>query len=164
MKKFHYIALLWLAFAIQETVSAQEIYNFVLENATRTANSPTSSFAQSRIAQFKRTTLTYIKIKALDSPMEVSGQSLDNQAFFLTEFINYYFREVLSAKRLSPEKKAELTEVFQNASRRYPLFEEDDTTLSEAYMNEPNHLTPFSLNTDWQKAHNAVKQRLAEKR
>lgn len=51
---------------------AQEVYNMVLDNATRQVNAPTTNFTQTRIAQFKRTTLVYIKRKAFETMPEVT--------------------------------------------------------------------------------------------
>ncbi|MBR1387071.1 MAG: hypothetical protein IJ553_01500 [Alloprevotella sp.] len=147
-----------------QVVSAQEIYNFVLENATRVANSPTSSFTQSRVAQFKRTTLTYIKLQALDNMTELSGQFLDNQAFFLSEFLDAYFQTAYTSKKKSPERLKEIVEIFQNASFHNPLFDDDNVNETQAYVTEPNHITPFSTNTDWQKAYNEVRETLGLKR
>ena len=47
--------LLFFAFlsAFIPTMKAQEIYNYVLNNAQRTVQSPTAGFTQTRIAQFK---------------------------------------------------------------------------------------------------------------
>ena len=64
-----YSSLLALLLA-PNTLKAQEVYNMVLENATKTVNSPSKSFTQVKIAQFKSTALVYLK-KTYDHCLEL---------------------------------------------------------------------------------------------
>ena len=47
-----FVTLLFMAFLSQAQLGAQEVYNLVLANATRTVNSPTASYTQTQIAPF----------------------------------------------------------------------------------------------------------------
>ena len=69
------------------TAKTQEVYNYVLNNAIRTVQSPTSGFTQTRIAQFKQTALTYLRKKATETMPEVTDQFLNTQAYYMSEFI-----------------------------------------------------------------------------
>ena len=57
------------------TAKTQEVYNYVLNNAIRTVQSPTSGFTQTRIAQFKQTALTYLRKKATETMPEEIGRA-----------------------------------------------------------------------------------------
>ena len=55
MKKFLPIILLLCFLPLK--MSAQDVYNYLLDATTNTVNNPTSTYTQVRIAQFKRTAL-----------------------------------------------------------------------------------------------------------
>lgn len=131
---------------------AQEVFNYVLDNATRTVNSPTSGYSQTRIAQFKRTTLIYIHKKAFENNTQVSTQFLNTQAFYLSEFITLFFNEILKDKKLGEDLRKSKIKLFMDASVSNPLFKDDDQETTMAYILEGNEITPFCINTDWQKA------------
>ena len=120
------------------TAKTQEVYNYVLNNAIRTVQSPTSGFTQTRIAQFKQTALTYLRKKATETMPEVTDQFLNTQAYYMSEFITLFF----------------------DASKSNPLFDDTDTETTDSYILEGNQLTPFSLNTDWPRAYAAAKDNI----
>ena len=82
MKQF-FVFFVFLLCNLQAAYS-QEVYDLVLANATRAVNSPTSSYAQTQIAQFKRTALIYLKRKAFEQVKEVPASFLDTQAYYLS--------------------------------------------------------------------------------
>lgn len=139
---------------------AQEVYNLVLNNATRIVNSPVSSYTQTQIAQFKRTALVYLKSKAFEESDTVPSAFLDTQAYYLSEFITLYFDQIVKLKKVAPELRKERIVLFMDASASNPLFEDKDEETTMAYVKDENELTPFSLDTDWQKAYAAVKSQL----
>ena len=50
--------------------------------------------------------------------------------------------------------------LFMDASISNPMFDDNDEETTMSYVKDGNELTPFSLNTDWQKAYAAVKSQL----
>ena len=50
--------------------------------------------------------------------------------------------------------------IFLDATVSNPLFGDTDEEVIYAYIKEGTELTPFSLDTDWQKAFAAVKSQL----
>lgn len=153
-----FIAFLTLA-AIP--VKAQDVYNFVLENATRIVNNPTSSFTQTRIAQFKRTVLVYMRGKAHEQYTDgVTHNFLNTQAYYLSEFLTLFFDELMKDKGCDEEVRKKKILLFMDASVSNPLFDDLDRETTYAYINEPEELTPFSLDTDWQKAYYAAMSQL----
>ena len=131
---------------------AQDVYNYVLETAEKVVNNPLSTYTNIKISQFKYTSLKYIKRKALEKNKEVSNQFLDVQAYNMSEFLSLFFKEAISKPNLSPERKKELIFMFMDASCSNPLFEDEDIETTQSYISEGNELTPFSLDTDWEKA------------
>ena len=149
-----YSSLLALLLA-PNTLKAQEVYNMVLENATKTVNSPSKSFTQVKIAQFKSTALVYLKKKAFENSKEVN-----TQAYYLSEFIFLFFTQILKDHKLSDEERRKKIYLFMDASLSNPLFNDPDTETTQSYIKEGSELTPFSLDTDWQKAWHAAKSQL----
>lgn len=157
------LTLIFLTLATTPT-KAQEVYNLVLSNAIRVVNSPTSGFAQTQIAQFKRTTLVYIKSKAFEQTDSIPASFLDTQAYYLSEFITLFFDEILKSKKMSDEKKRDRIYLFMDASVSNPLFNDPDEETTMAYIKDSGEITPFSINTDWEKAYAAVKDAIKSKK
>ena len=116
-----YSSLLALLLA-PNTLKAQEVYNMVLENATKTVNSPSKSFTQVKIAQFKSTALVYLKKKAFENSKEVKEEFLNTQAYYLSEFIFLFFTQILKDHKLSDEERRKKIYLFMDASLSNPLF------------------------------------------
>ena len=129
----------------------------VLDNATRIVNSPTSSFLNTQIAQFKRTALTYIKSKAFERTDSVPAKFLNTQAYYLTEFLNLFFAEMIKIKDLPEKARKQRILRFMDASACNPLFHDPDEETTLSFVENGGEVTPFSLDTDWQKAYLAAK-------
>ena len=136
---------------------AQEVYDMVLDNATRIVNSPTSSFLNTQIAQFKRTALIYIKSKAFERTDSVPAKFLNTQAYYLTEFLNLFFAEMIKIKDLPEKARKQRILRFMDASACNPLFHDPDEESTLSFVENGGEVTPFSLDTDWQKAYLAAK-------
>lgn len=132
----------------------------VLENATKTVNSPSKSFTQVKIAQFKSTALVYLKKKTFENSKEVKEEFLNTQAYYLSEFIFLFFTQILKDHKLSDDERRKKIYLFMDASLSNPLFNDPDTETTQSYIKEGSELTPFSLDTDWQKAWHAAKSQL----
>lgn len=154
-----YLTVLFL-FLFSLGCQAQDVYNYVLSSATRVVNSPTSSYTQTQIAQFKRTALVYLKKKAFEQQSNVSAEFLNTQAYFLSEFVTLFFDEILKSKRLSETKRREKILLFMDASVSNPLFNDPDQETTMSFITDGGEITPFCLNTNWQKAFAAAKSQL----
>lgn len=149
MKKTAFLLLLpLLLLAAGLQCQAQEVFNMVLQSATRVVNSPTSNFTATRVAQFKRTALTYMRDKAFEQSDSVKVAFLDTQAYYLSEFTTLFFNEILRVQ--GPERKERIY-LFMQASKECPQWHDPDTETTDAYI-IADELTPFSLDTDWEKA------------
>ena len=139
---------------MSHTAHAQEVFNMVLQSATRTVNSPTSNFTVTRVAQFKRTALTYLRDKAFEQSDSVKSAFLDTQAYCLSEFTTSFFNQIVHC---SGDTRRQVIQKFMDASRNNPLWGDPDTETTHSFITA-NELTPFSLDTDWEKAFNAIKE------
>ncbi len=162
MKKLLLIILI-AAFAAP-SAKAQDIYNFVLDNATQVVNTPSTDFTRTRIAQFKRTALVYLKQKAFETMPQVTTTFLDTQAYCMSEFLTQFLFEILKDSNLSEDERKEKIYMFMDATLRNPLFNDPDKETAHSYINEGTELTPFSLDTDWEKALAQVQVMLKEKK
>lgn len=162
MKKYLF-TLLTLFTCFASSVKAQDVYNLVLNNATRIVNNPTSNYTQTQISQFKRTALVYMKSKAFEATDSVPSAFLDTQAYYLSEFITLFFNDVMKSKRLDNEKRKERIMMFTDASISNPMFDDTDKDTTLAFIKDGGELTPFSLDTDWQKAYAAALAQLKKK-
>lgn len=152
------MTLLFSVFAVG--VNAQEIYKIVYKNAEQIVNDPNSGVTKARIAQFKLSQLTYLYQKAFETMPEVTDRFLDVQAYYLTEFMSLYQAELVKSSKDTPEERAKKVMIFLDATVSNPLFNDTDEETIYAYIKEGTELTPFSLDTDWQKALAAVKAQL----
>lgn len=139
---------------------AQAVYELVLSNATRTINSPSSGYTQTQIAQFKRSALLYLKRKTIERDSVTSVSLLDTQAYYLSEYVSLFFKEILKAKRLSEGRRRRKIMSFMEASASNPLFFDSDEDEVLYYVKKGDAITPFSLDTDWQRAYMAVSDAL----
>lgn len=153
-----FVTLLFMAFLSQAQLCAQEVYNLVLANATRTVNSPTASYTQTQIAQFKRTALIYMKSKAFEVSETVSSEFLDTQAYFMSEFITLFFNEFVKIKKLPDAERKERILSFMEISITHPLFHDPDEETTLSFIKDGGEITPFSLDTNWKEAFEAAEQ------
>lgn len=159
----HFIFIVFLIACCYSTARAQDVYNLVLNNATRIVNNPTSSYTQTQISQFKRTALIYMKSKAFEETDSVPSSFLDTQAYYLSEFVTLFFNDVIKSKRLTDEKRKERIMMFTDASISNPMFSDPDKEVTLSFINDGGELTPFSIDTDWQKAYAAALSQLKKK-
>ena len=74
----------------------------------------------------------------------------------MIEFVNIFFDRMKKAKR--DADKAAILAKFKAASRNHIIYGDTDKETVNAYVDHPNFLTQFSLDTDWTKALEDVTQ------
>jgi hypothetical protein len=157
MKTF-LLSLLFATFTLGG--SAQEIYKLVYQSAKSTLENPATPLTKAKIAQFKLSQLTYLYQKAFDTMPEVTDRFLDIQAYYLSEFLTLYQADLVKSSKMSSEERAKRVMIFLDATVSNPLFNDKDEETIYAYIKEGTEITPFSLDTDWEKALAAVKAQL----
>lgn len=136
---------------------AQDIYNTILEDAQKVAFDENSNNIVAKIAMFKYNELKYIKETAFKCVDTLTTKFLDDQAYYMNEYIGIFFNNVLLNQQIDKKEKKDLILLFIDASCSNPLFNDSDKEVTYAYVNDSNNqLTPFCLDTDWLKAYVAV--------
>lgn len=143
--------------------SAQDIFKMYLQDAKDVVNNPKSNPTVAKIAQFKKVTLEYIYEKSFENDKKPTVKFLDDQAYYMNQFITSFIQEALLNTTLSKSEKKKLILLYVDASGSNPLFKDPDKDLVDAYVTAGNQLTPFSLDTDWPKAYAAVQSQMEKK-
>lgn len=137
--------------------NAQSVYNEVYRISRQAADSTQLDLESRKVAMFKVNALKYLSDKSLELMPDSSAYMLDRQAYALYDFVDYYTTRLANAKKNS-EKEVVMT-VFKNATLNNPRFNDPDHDYVWAYINNTNFITPFSLDTDWEKANAEVHNR-----
>ena len=80
---------------------------------------------------------------------------VNEQAYAMYEFVNLYIKQLAEAK--TPESKDLVGKEFRTASLNNPLFNDTDLEVVQSYVSNDTYLTRFSLDTNWVKALEEVK-------
>lgn len=87
------------------------------------------------------------------------GDFLDKQAYSLNHFIVSYFSDLAKAQKQSATAQKDIMTRYWKASAENPMFYNQDPEKTNAYINAPDCITPFSLNTNWEKADQAISKK-----
>ncbi len=143
-------------------LSAQELFKQVLNDATTVVNDPKSNDEQIQINQFKVTVLNYIVSQVEKQGTARDSYFYDSQAVNMVSFITDFNSNLIRAKSISEAKRLKLIETYRDASLKNPLFNDADKKKTFCYVNDPSTLTPFSLDTDWEKAYEIATKQVKE--
>ncbi|MBP3773835.1 MAG: hypothetical protein ILA34_00605 [Bacteroidaceae bacterium] len=162
MKKF--LLVIGLVFGMGTVCEAQEIFNSMLEHNKKIAYDEKSNDVQAKVARFKYTALQYMRRKCFESEGDVTKKFMNDQAYYMDQFVMKFFESALLNTDLKPKEKKERIMLFIDASGSNPLFHDTDKELVNAYVeNGKDFFTPFCLDTDWPKAYAAVMSKLEKK-
>lgn len=149
------IALFGLLSAGQ--VKAQDVFNQVVSNAKLVIEDPKADPFILAVSQFKYTALQYLCTTAIKrNGGGVAADLLDRQAYSLNHFIISYFSELAKAQKESDAKQKDIMKKYWRACAEHPMFKDEDKETTEAFMKDPGCITPFSIDTDWEKADQAI--------
>ncbi len=144
------------------SVSAQQLYKQVYDTAVEVVNDEKSSDEQIKINQFKVTVLNYITAQVQKQGKERDSYFYDSQAVNMVSFITDFQDNLVKAKAMSDAKRLQVIEIYRNASLNNPLFKDSNKEKTFCYVNDPTTLTPFSLDTDWEKAYEVATKEVKE--
>lgn len=139
------------------SVSAQEIYKEVKriqKQAETFANDTAKNLDERKIACFKYDAIYYLVDRASQED-RFTEYELGQQTDALIEFVNLYVKRLASANK---KDKDMVKAKFRTASINNSLFNDVDKEVVYSYVDNDNFITNFSLDTDWVKALEAVKQ------
>lgn len=135
------------------SVQAQSLYKTVFDRATAVVNSPSASDEEVQVNQFKVTALNYISMMVKKRGMNKDSYFYDSQAVNMASFVTDFQANLEKARAISPSKRAEVLKIYTDASKYNPLFKDTDKEKVNCYVNDKTTLTPFSLDTNWEKAY-----------
>ncbi len=140
-------------------MSAQEVYKEVMRLSKKTADNRELSIDVRKVAQFKVDALEYMLRKTQELMPDSSVTVLDYQAFALYDFVNLYTQQLAKNSKKKKERQR-IMQLFQQSSLENARFFDQDKEFIMAYVNSLQHITRFSLDTDWVIALNDVRERL----
>lgn len=146
------LTLLVLALSFS-TLKAQSLYKTVFDRATAVVNDPKSSDDAIEISQFKITALNYLVTEVKKRGWQKDSYFYDSQAVNLTSFVTDFQANLDKARSISPAKRMQIIKIYTEASKFNPLFKDTDKEKVNCYVNDKGTLTPFCLDTDWEKAY-----------
>lgn len=151
------IVTLLFAFVMNTGVSAQEVFNQVVNTNKLIIEDPRADALSLNIAQFKFTSMQYLCNMAIKvNGGGVDASFLDRQAYAMNQFITNYLGELMQEK--NTEKQTKIMKRYWQASAKNPLFGDKDTKTTRAFATDANSLTPFSIDTNWELALKASKE------
>lgn len=161
MKKLFVIASAILFAACP--VKAQEVFKQMVTNAQLVLQDPAADYFNTNVSQFKYTALQYLCNTAIRQNGGVETDVLDRQAYALNHFIMAYFSELAKSQNNNEQAQKDIMKKFWKACAENPMFENQDPETTEAFINDPGCITPFSINTDWIKADAAISKKKGKK-
>ena len=160
MKKFAFLLLLSCTFAM--STHAQEVWKEVRRLSKQVADNTDKDIQTRKIATFKIDALDYMKQRyyeaMLDSSVTAYNYRLDHQAYALYDFVNQFVEQF--SKQEKKKDKQSVIDTFKRTSLENCKFFDLDKELVNAYMKTEGYITQFSLDTDWEKANEAIKIKL----
>lgn len=151
MKKM-FLTLLVLMASVSG-IQAQSLYKTVYDKATAVVNDPTASDEEVQINQFKVTALNYMSMMVKKRSLKKDSYFYDSQAVNLASFITDFQVNLEKARTISPAKRTEILKIYTDASKFNPMFKDPDKEKVNAYVNDKTTMTPFCVDTDWEKAY-----------
>ncbi len=139
------------------TAKGQDVFNQVVDKAKDTIDDPQADPFLLSVAQFKFTAMQYLCTTAIKrNGGGVSADLLDRQAYGMNHFITSYFAELAKLQNGSDSQQKDVMKKYWKASAENPMFNDPDKEKTEAFLNDRDCITPFSLDTDWEKADAAI--------
>ncbi len=155
MKKLFYTTVVML-FMFTVNTNAQEVFNAVMQSAQNALKDPVQNFSKTQMAKFKIDELNYLKSKAGNIETIKRNDLLDIQAYYMSEFLSRYLTEIIYSEGQPDSVKKAMVYLFVNASAICPLFNDTNKDVINKYLNSDKQLTPFCLDTDWEKAYKFI--------
>ena len=152
MRKLLLIAITAIA-ALGAHAQSESLYEKVYKDASEKVNDPNASVETIEINQFKITALNYIAQQVESRKLQKDSYFYDCQAVNLKCFVDEFIINVTKARGISSEKRLQVIGIYRDASLKNSLFGDSDQERTYCYVNDTKTYTPFSLDTDWEKAY-----------
>ena len=153
MKKLFFTLAVLIASATAVQAQDKSLFDTVYERATAVVNNPASSDEEIQINQFKLTALNYMTTTITKRGLKKDSYFYESQAVNLSSFVTDFQMNLEKARSISPAKRTEIMKIYTDASKFNPMFKDTDKEKVNCYVNDKSTLTPFCLDTDWEKAY-----------
>lgn len=160
MRKF--LLLLLVLLSLPAMSRGDSVFELELECAQRTLYSGRSNYVLLQFAQFQEVALLYLQDKQQHTrdAARINSEWLDVQALNMSDFLSLYYMGFVSDTLTSDEHEV-LQQIFSDASLSCPYFyDENERNVLRFVLPEESRITPFSLDTDWEKAYKKVRKKL----
>lgn len=137
---------------------AQSLYKRVYDKAVAVVNDDRASDEEVQINQFQVTVLNYIVTQVKKRGLDKDSYFYDAQAVNLTSFVTDYLVNIENARSISSLRREQMIKCYIDASVKNPLFKDKDAEMVNCYLNDDQTLTPFCIDTDWEKAYDVATQ------
>ena len=161
MKKL--LLLLLVLLTLPAVARRDSVFELELECAQRTLRCGRATYVSVQFALFQEAALLYLQEKQQSTrdTARINRRWLDLQAFNMTDFLSLYVSFVND--QLSIEDHEILRLMFRDVSLSTPCFYDDNERVALRFVFPDESLvTPFSLDTDWQKAYEKVQSELKD--
>ncbi len=156
----HIFITVVLAVAAVTTAGAQNLYKKVFDNAIAVVNNAASNEQQIQTNQYKITALNYISNQVKKRNLQKNSYFYDSQAVNMASFITDFESNIIKARSISTEKRLAVIACYRDASIQNPLFGDTDKETTLVYVNDKQTYTPFSLDTNWEKAYDQATEKI----
>jgi len=144
------------------SLQAQSLYKKVYDNAVAVVNDAAANDQQIQVNQFKITALNYMSNQVTKRNQTRNSYFYDSQAVNMASFITDFETYIIKARTISTEKRLAVIACYRDASLQNPLFGDQDKETTLVYVNDKQTYTPFSLDTDWEKAYDQASAKIKE--
>lgn len=144
------------------SLQAQSLYKKVYDNAVAVVNDAAANDQQIQVNQFKITALNYMSNQVTKRNQTRNSYFYDSQAVNMASFITDFETYIIKARAISTEKRLAVIACYRDASLQNPLFGDQDKETTLVYVNDKQTYTPFSLDTDWEKAYDQASAKIKE--
>lgn len=144
------------------SLQAQSLYKKVYDNAVAVVNDAAANDQQIQVNQFKITALNYMSNQVTKRNQTRNSYFYDSQAVNMASFITDFETYIIKARTISTEKRLAVIGCYRDASLQNPLFNDQDKETTLVYVNDKQTYTPFSLDTDWEKAYDQASAKIKE--
>ena len=153
MKKFLLFLLVLLSFPAMSR--GESVFEMELECAQRTLHSGRSNYVLLQFAQFQEAALLYLQDKQQHSrdAARINREWLDVQALNMSDFLSLYYIGFVNDSISSEDTKfcSLFLEMYLSQVRVFMTRMREN--VLRFVLPDESRLTPFSLDTDWEKAY-----------
>lgn len=152
-----------LACLVSFNASAQEVLKEIEKISLAEKNDSTKDLTTRRIASFKVDAVTYLRTMVAPTILKVINNNdstslriyndniklLNEQSYAMYQYVNLFFKRLSDCKKKNRDK---VVYRFRQTNIENSLFNDEDKDLVLSWYNREDYPVPFSLDCDWIKS------------